>query len=178
MVRRGHSPVDAPLVEPSVWAPGNDVFYEANRVQRGVAIRPAPGDRPSRHSRHDFPYVALTPNEILMSSSVAEVGPSPRDAIDTRFVSHLSRLVDLIDRENERADAGVAGRHDSKPLEAPKDSDDDGMPDMWERAHHLDPHKKDAHLIVGRGDGGSDIPGCKAGFSALECFLHELSMHR
>ncbi len=178
MVRRGHSPADAPLADPALWAAANDVYYDGNRLQRGVGIRPASGDRPSRHSRFDFPYVALTPNDTLMSSVIAGVGASPRDQMDSRIVSHLTRPVDLLDRSRERADGGDAFRVDSKPIPPPKDSDHDGIPDSWERAHQLDPAKNDSQRVVGDGDAGAGPIGCKNGVSVLECFLNEVAERR
>ena len=48
---------------------------------------------------------------------------------------------------------------------APKDSDDDGMPDTWETAHGLDPASDDHN--------GTTLS--KAGYTNLEVYIHELA---
>lgn len=167
-VRRGHAREGSPLIEPSIWKGRGDIFYSENRVQRGIGITPFGGEKPSRHSRHDFPYVTVTPNDRLISSLVAAVGAVPRDQMDARIVSHLSHAVDLLTRP-EKSDAFNV---DPKPTAAPKDSDGDGVPDDWERAHKTDPARADADAGTGA------IPGCSTNVSVLECYLNELGARR
>jgi hypothetical protein len=59
------------------------------------------------------------------------------------------------------------------PPRPPTDTDNDGMPDDWERAHGLDPAAEDHNgLTVGQATEGL------AGYTNLEVYLHELSEQR
>ena len=111
-----------------------------------------------------IPFPAVTPdpaplayNKVLASAGASNV----RDAVDARIVASVragtGRLID------SQTDVGgwpqlAAG----KPW---KDSDGDGMPDDWERAHRLDPH--DA------ADGAADSNG--DGYTNLEDWLNSLA---
>lgn len=60
-----------------------------------------------------------------------------RDAIDTRLIGYVRSLGKagiIIKSETE-----VGGQPDLKQANAPKDTDADGMPDEWEKAHGLNP---------------------------------------
>lgn len=167
-VRRGKAREGAPLIDASIWKGRGDIYYSENRVQRGIGITPFGGEKPSRHSRHDFPYVTVTPNDRLVSSLVAAVGAVPRDQMDTRLVTHLNHPIDRM----VRPETSDAFNVDPKPASPPKDSDEDGIPDDWERAHKTDPAKADADAgLVG-------FPGCSSPVSALECYLNELGARR
>lgn len=96
---------------------------------------------------------------------VAEVGASrPRDAVDKRFIQQLTSLGTrgaIIRRESE-----VGGQPKIPAVTRPAgfDTDRDGMPDAWERAHGLNP--SDA------GDGSADADG--DGYSNVEEYLNAL----
>lgn len=58
-----------------------------------------------------------------------------RDAVDTRIVEEVRlRKGSIIDSQND-----VGGWPELKSNTAPVDSDNDGMPDSWERSHKLNP---------------------------------------
>ncbi len=84
-------------------------------------------------------------------------GCFPRDAVTTRTV-----------REVEQG-TGSWGRHDPNSLleglapGAPlKDTDRDGMPDTWERAHRTDPRRNDAARVM------------RSGYTAIEEYVNSL----
>ena len=98
----------------------------------------------------------------VYTSVLARAGASRvRDTVDARVIAGVR------DRTGRQIDSqrDVGGWPELKSLAAPKDSDDDGMPDAWEKAHGLNP--KDA------GDGGGDRNG--DGWTNLEEWLADLA---
>jgi pectate lyase len=98
----------------------------------------------------DQPFSGLTkpamPADSLLASLLPVVGtvlPDGRfrDALDARVVSEVhNRRGSIIDHPDE-----VGGYPELATGDVPADSDDDGMPDMWETSHPgLDPFKFDA----------------------------------
>lgn len=83
-----------------------------------------------------------------------------RDAVDVRVIDDIrNRTGKLIDSQDE-----VGGWPELKSKPAPVDTDEDGMPDAWEKAHGLNP--KDAS------DGPKDRDG--DGYTNLEEYLNSL----
>jgi len=81
-----------------------------------------------------------------------------RDAVDTRIVAEVRRHKgSIIDSQVQ-----VGGWPELRSQAAPVDSDNDGMPDSWERRHGLNPH--DA------GDGAIDKDS--DGYTNLEEYLN------
>jgi hypothetical protein len=60
-------------------------------------------------------------------------------------------------------------------MPAPMDSDGDGMPDAWEKAHGLDPSRDDSADYGFADRAGKSVPGCVRGYTAIECYLNELA---
>jgi hypothetical protein len=75
-----------------------------------------------------------------------------RDAVDRRVVAQVRQgKGHIIDSQND-----VGGWPALRSLPAPRDSDGDGMPDVWERAHRLDPSDaRDSAAL--RGDGTTNL---------------------
>ncbi|MDR0541228.1 MAG: T9SS type A sorting domain-containing protein [Dysgonamonadaceae bacterium] len=108
--------------------------------------------------------------EQAYESVLAGAGAFPRDAVDTRIVNEV--------RTGTASGSGVFGANkgiiDSpdavggypiyNSLEAPVDSDHDGMPDAWETAHGLNPNDPDDRNIR-----------METGYTALEVYLNELA---
>jgi len=124
----------------------------------------APPD--SHRALEPFPVVPVktTDAETAYDDVLAGVGARlPRlDAVDRRI---LKDVVDgtgkIIDRPEE-----VGGYPVIESGVPPQDSDNDGMPDEWEKCHGLDPENaKDAHLDH---DGN--------GYSNIEDYLNELGV--
>lgn len=81
-----------------------------------------------------------------------------RDAVDTRVLASVkSGEGDLIDSQEQ-----VGGWPQLKPSAAPADTDEDGMPDDWEKAHGLNPQES--------ADGNQDEDG--DGYTNIEEWLN------
>lgn len=108
----------------------------------------------------DVGSVAADPAPRAYDRVLASAGASlVRDAIDTKVVAGVrNRTGRIID--NEAQDGGWP---DLRSGTAPLDSDNDGMPDEWERKRGLDPM---------RADGAADRDG--DGYSNLEEYLNGL----
>ena len=92
---------------------------------------------------------------------LAHAGASlKRDAVDIRVVRDIKkRSGKLLNSQDE-----VGGWPELKSGKAPVDSDGDGMPDTWERKHHLNPNDP--------ADGRQDVNG--DGYTNLEDYLNAL----
>jgi hypothetical protein len=102
--------------------------------------------------------VAADPAPSAYARVLATAGAWPRDSADLRVVESVrARAGRHIDSQEE-----VGGWPDLAPGRAEPDSDGDGMPDAWERAHGLDP---------ARADGNADRDG--EGMTNLEDWLAE-----
>jgi hypothetical protein len=117
-------------------------------------------------------FVTTQTAQEAFESVLADVGATrpKQDAIDKRIIADVrkktstytgsrGKLPGIIDTP---ADAG--GLPEYKSAEPPRDSDHDGIPDDWEKAHGLDP--KDA------ADGAAYCPD---GYTNLEHYLNELA---
>jgi pectate lyase len=83
------------------------------------------------------PAVTTSSATSALDAVLASVGASlpARDAVDARLVDHVrNRAGKLIDSQKE-----VGGWPVLKAGTPPVDTDNDGMPDAWETAHHLNP---------------------------------------
>jgi hypothetical protein len=108
------------------------------------------------------PQIAVTVDsaEVAFNKAVAGAGASlRRDAVDTRLISEVTSLGTkgkIIRSEEE-----VGGQPPVKGGEAPIDSDHDGMPDAWEKAHGLNPNDPSDGAKIG-----------KNGYTNLEEYLN------
>lgn len=96
---------------------------------------------------------------VIKSAGASKV----RDAVDLRLIRQIkeNRVTEgngIIDSQDE-----VGGWPELKTEAAPKDSDEDGMPDDWEMANNLDPNKAN--------DAAYDL---HKGYTNLEMYLNEL----
>lgn len=94
-----------------------------------------------------------------------------RDAVDERIVVDVRSGTTSVPNGGNGSTGGlidtqraVGGWPDYRSLPAPPDSDGDGIPDAWERAHGIDP--------VDPADGTHTDP--KSGYTWIECYLNEL----
>ena len=135
-----------------------------------------PPARPSwaRSARHDFPAISYLPSAQVRRYVAAHAGAFPRDPMDRRLMGYVA---DGIAPGGPR-DANLADdahRFDwSSPPSAPVDSDNDGMPDLWEMAHGLNPHEDDHREVWV----GNPVSGGLIGYPNLEVYLHELAEQR
>ena len=126
---------------------------------------PYAGDLDDWRVKEPYDLGAYTPTTHSAKEAyelvLAKAGASlKRDAVDERLVQDVkNRSGKLLDSQDE---VGGWPLLESEP--APKDSDQDGMPDAWETAHGLDP--KDA--ADRNGDRNND------GYTNLEAYLNSL----
>jgi pectate lyase len=102
----------------------------------------------------EAPRVTTVPAKDLLKLVLPTVGASlpKRDVVDTRLVNDvLHRTGKLIDSQTQ-----VGGWPELKSGKIPLDSDDDGIPDAWEKKHHLNPHDSSDASLIGE-DGYSHI---------------------
>jgi hypothetical protein len=110
-----------------------------------------------------FPAIARDPAPVAYEKVLASAGASNlRDPVDTRVVETVrAGTGKLIDTQRE-----VGGWPELAAGKPWKDSDGDGMPDAWERAHRLDQHNP--------ADGAADANG--DGYTNLEDWLNSLAV--
>ncbi|PTX97749.1 pectate lyase [Opitutus sp. ER46] len=173
-IRRGpDSKAKTPI---SIGDKSNLQFYIRDNVFEGDAARTADnrgffqaleldGVRQVFLKDDPFPAAAVTtwPAVEALQRVLADVGATrpKRDAVDARLVAHVrERTGRIIDSQ-----ADVGGWPELISLPAPKDSDQDGMPDDWEVAHGLDP----AAAADGNGDRDQD------GYTNIEEYLNSLA---
>jgi pectate lyase len=137
------------------WTRNNALLFTGNR-------NPAPARYMLTDKPFETPPVHTTSAEGALSEVLERVGATAprRDSVDTRIVNEVkSRTGSIIDSQWEVG--GWPEYHSGRPL---RDSDNDGMPDEWERAHGLDPEDP------------SDAakPEGASGYTNLEVYLNSL----
>jgi pectate lyase len=177
LYRRSDGDRDAGLIHPAIFStPGNRVFASDNHVFAGT--REVASGVPVSAAPNGFPKIAVTPAAALLATLAKHAGAFPRDAMDARLAGYLGAPVDARppswanERGLTRGDALATGKNAMPP---PVDTDGDGMPDAWERAHGLDPMRDDAADYGFADRGGKTVPGCVRGYTAIECYVNELA---
>jgi pectate lyase len=119
------------------WSLVTGVSPEGYRLTTPVDVAPVkPDPAPSAYER------------VLAGAGASKA----RDAVDARVVAGVrSRAGKQIDSQRD-----VGGWPELKSLPAPRDSDNDGMSDAWERKHGLDPNRADGNADRNR-DGFTNI---------------------
>jgi len=109
-----------------------------------------------------LPPVTTVSAQEAYERVLAQVGASrpARDTVDARLIRQVrERTGRLIDSQTE-----VGSWPELRPGALPVDSDEDGMPDAWERARGLDPRNaRDNSLVLA------------SGYTAIEEYLNELA---
>ncbi len=120
--------------------------------------------RQGRKAAGEFPVATVTTHTPAAAYELVlqRAGCFPRDVVTRRIVREV------------RSGTGSWGRtgteqlmQDLQPLQPPQDSDQDGMPDTWEKAHGLDP-----------GDGSDHRQAMPAGYTAIEEYCQEVAIER
>jgi len=126
----------------------------------------------ARSARLPFPPITYHPSAHMRDYMTANVGAFPRDPMDSRLMAPVrTGTIDPADRNiNPAGDTFTLAFASDAPPQPPADSDSDGMPDEWERAHGLKPDEPDHN---GR-DLSISLTG-RAGYTNLECYLNELA---
>jgi hypothetical protein len=145
--------------------------YCCNDLPARPATRALPNG--GRTARHPFPAVSAMPASAVRDYAANYVGAFPRDPMDTRLMGFVQRnQIDPRRADVNPANDALRTAFTTAPA-APVDSDNDGMPDDWERANGLNPAAQDhngAQLSVAKMG--------RAGYTNLECYLEELSARR
>jgi hypothetical protein len=164
---------DRGIIVPTATADMN--FYVDGNIVEGNAAVTADNsklfDKPERDGRtlihraskaFSTPPVHTTTAAEALDQVLAKVGASSpvRDSVDARIVEQVrSKTGKIIDSQKQ---AGGWPEYRGGP--APKDSDQDGMPDDWETAHGL--NAKDA----------TDAAGiARSGYTNLEQYINSLA---
>jgi hypothetical protein len=103
----------------------------------------------------EAPLVRTLTPQAAYDAVLAQVGAylPVRDAVDSRLVEHVrTRTGAIINSQKE-----VGGWPVYRTAKAPVDSDGDGMPDAWEKAHGLDPRDASDAAKDRDGDGYTNI---------------------
>ena len=147
-----------------VYASGNVI-----KPLRG-AVRKIKGRfRSISEAPHPAAKVATQSAEEAYEMVMAHAGCLPRDAVSKKTFMEA------------RTGTGFMGRYMPEgglmvgltPGKAPKDSDNDGMPDDWEKAHKLNPNDaSDNSKIVPAGASKDDR---HAGYTWIEFYINELA---
>jgi len=117
----------------------------------------------------DFPPLTRHTAEEAYELVLAHSGCLPRDAVGKRTVAEVRT------RTGSWGRYGPAGglMEGLTPGEPPKDGDNDGMPDEWEKARKLDPtDPKDNNKIVPAGASPGDR---HKGYTYIEYYINELA---
>ena len=132
------------------WRKNPNYKYNGNL---GVWIK----DKPNQGKYTPKTQTAAEAYNLVLKHAGASLS---RDAVDTRLVENVkNRKGVLIDSQQE---VGGWPKLESRPV--PKDSDQDGMPDKWEKKNKLDPNNPE--------DRNGDIDN--DGYTNLEEYLNSL----
>jgi hypothetical protein len=143
-----------------VFLAGNAMNGKVPVQRKLVTCNPPPAHRLT--SPAPFAPVATDTAAVAYKRVLASAGASsPRDGVDARIVAEVrkgrGRIID--------SEKSVGGWPVLRTRPAPKDTDDDGMPDEWERRYKLDP--------LDPTDGAS--PASDEGYTNLERYLNQLA---
>ncbi len=126
-------------------------------------------------ARMTFPSVNYLPSSQVRAYALAHAGAFPRDPMDRRLLGYVAAGV-IPNADPAGNPANDARRNDWSPAAAPTapvDTDSDGMPDVWERAHGLNPAVQDHNGLTV----GMTTPALM-GYTNLEVYLAELAEQR
>jgi hypothetical protein len=163
MARRSTGDDEAPMIEPHVFEGDSRVHARDNVLLFGTR-RSAVPDSGTR-TASSF-AITTTASRDVLATVAARAGAFPRDAMDTRLVGYLAKPIDARPaawRNDSGIDARDAFVRPAKPAPAaPRDTDNDGIPDAWETAHGGNPRVADAARACGD-------------YTAIECYVNELA---
>jgi hypothetical protein len=104
---------------------------------------------------------------------LAQAGCWPRDRVTLRTVEEVKTKSGAWGRNAPAEPTDEWFLDGLAPGRASVDSDDDGIPDKWEKMHGLDPaNPRDASRMVPPGASGDDR---HRGYSYIEFYLNELA---
>jgi hypothetical protein len=152
------------------------VDWQLNYCCNDFPTVPAP-TRPAwaTSARHAFPSVNYLPSASVRPYVVAHAGAFPRDPMDRRLMGYVAAGVipSSAPETNPANDARLTDWGTGAAPAAPVDTDADGMPDDWERAHGTNPAAQDHNGT----SVGPTVAGM-SGYNNLEVYLAELARAR
>jgi len=102
-----------------------------------------------------------------------KAGCWPRDRVTKRTIADVKNRTGSWGRNAPMEPSDEWFMKGLTPGKAPVDTDDDGMPDKWEKAHGLDPkNPKDANKIV---PAGASKGNRHRGYTYIEYYINELA---
>jgi pectate lyase len=138
------------------WTVNNALLFTGQRP-------PSPARFTLVDEPFETPSVRTTTAEEALWDVLEQVGATlpHRDSVDARIIKEVNEHSgSVIDSQWE-----VGGWPEYRSARPPIDSDSDGIPDDWERAHGLNPHDPSDALAVDP----------KTGYTNLEIYLNELA---
>lgn len=146
-----------------LWQSGNLQDINLNGVLDGVPSTHFTGWSEQVDSRFDYPVVPTDDAFSAYDQVLREAGASlVRDLVDQRIVHDVATQSGaIIDSQDQ-----VGGWPQLASEPAPLDSDQDGMPDWWEKDHRLNP--------TDPADANGDRN--RNGYTDLEDYLHQLTL--
>ncbi len=140
----------------------------ADNWQGGVDFETANVSEKVNRASTPFPFAPVTTQSASESYELVlrYVGArAPKlDAHDARVLHEVETGTATFGNGIIDTQSQVGGWPELKALPAPHDSDRDGMPDAWERAHELDPH-----------DPADRNHTKDGGYTSLEIYINELA---
>ncbi|KAA5542692.1 pectate lyase precursor [Roseiconus nitratireducens] len=119
------------------------------------------------------PPIELVDAETAFALTLARAGCWPRDRVTKRTVQEVKTKTGAWGRNAPLEPTDEWFLEGLAQNQAPKDTDDDGLPDVWEKAHNLDfNNPADATTVVAAGESKNDR---HMGYSHLEYYLNELA---
>lgn len=157
MARRSSGDDEAPMLEPHAFEGASRVFAKDNVLVFGTRTTAVP-DAGTRTGS------GITRVRDVLAVVAAKSGAFPRDAMDARLAGYLAKPIDA--RPAAWRDERGVDMRDAFPraasTAAPRDTDNDGMPDAWETAHGGNPRVADAARACGA-------------YTAIECYVNDLA---
>ena len=150
-----------------VFQEGNLVDLNKNGVLDGRPVTSedfvrAKATLETKTQNSSMSLLSIEPAAEAYKTVLKEAGASlQRDAIDIRLISYVNSLGKSGQVIKDEAEMG--GQKELKRVKAAKDSDKDGIPDLWEKAHGLNAsNAKDGQAVTSNG------------YTNLEIYLYSL----
>ncbi|MBF0492768.1 MAG: hypothetical protein HQM15_08310 [Deltaproteobacteria bacterium] len=146
----------------------NGLFYQDDFFDAGIACLIGIGHA-NASAAFAYPSVTYIPAQQVTGYMQNNVGPFPRDPMDQRLVSYLSQDINSVAATPSAPPSSGplldAFNTLSSSCAYPADTDNDGMPDIWEIRHGLNPAVDDHN----------GINLSSEGYTNIEMYLEELN---
>ncbi len=124
-------------------------------------------------ARAEAPEINTRDAREIYETILAGAGCWPRDRITSRTIDEVKNKTGAWGRNAPLQPTNDWYMEGLTPAQALKDSDNDGIPDIWEKKHGLDPkNNSDANYIV---PSGVSADGRHKNYTYIEYYLNELA---